>query len=518
MTRRPFDSRVFARGLRAACLAGALGLLALPAPAQDWPMWGGDPSRNMASPARELPVTFNPGTYQGDTDQIDLATTQGVKWVAKLGSQAYGTPVVAAGRIYVGTNNEAPRDPRITGDHGILMCLDQASGKLLWQFAVPKLGAGKVSDWEYLGICSSPAVDGDRVYVVTNRCEVVCLDVGGLANGNQGMTAEAAYYGVDVGELDADILWKFDMREEVGVFPHNITSSSPLVIGDRVYATTSNGQDWSHVNIPSPFAPVLIALDKATGKLVGEEGSGISQRLFHCNWSSPAYTTVGDQALLLFGAGDGFLYGFDPVTRQNAEGYDVFPELFRCDANPPAYKVDENGQKRKYPSAQGYSEVIGTPVVYKDRAYISVGQDPEHGDGVGALSCVDLSKRGDSSASGLVWRYTAISRALSTVAIADGILYAADYAGVLHCLNPDNGEVYWTHDTGSHVWGSPLVADGKIYLGNEDGEMVILAAGKEKKILQEKIAFTAPLYASPIAVNGTLYVTTMTHLYAIDGK
>ena len=156
----------------------------------------------------------------------------------------------------------------------------------------PKLGAGKVSDWEFLGICSSPFVEGDRMYVVSNRCEILCLDTAGLANGNQGFQDEAAYLGgpgkppVAPGETDADIIWVFDMREELGVFPHNIASSSVLVVGDYVYATTSNGQDWSHLNIPSPMAPCLVVLDKKTGEYAGEEASGISKNLMHCNWSS----------------------------------------------------------------------------------------------------------------------------------------------------------------------------------------------------------------------------------------
>ena len=84
-----------------------------------------------------------------------------MKWVAKLGSQAYGNTTVSNGKVYVGTNNESPRDERHIGDRGIVYCLDEKTGELEWQLVVPKLGAGKVSDWEYLGICSSPAVEGN---------------------------------------------------------------------------------------------------------------------------------------------------------------------------------------------------------------------------------------------------------------------------------------------------------------------------------------------------------------------
>ena len=84
------------------------------------------------------------------------------------------------------------------------------------------------------------------------------MDLEGMKNGNQGMQDELKYMEAPDAKLidtDADIIWTYDMRKELGVFPHNITSSSPLLIGDKLYVTTSNGQDWSHVNIPAPRAP-----------------------------------------------------------------------------------------------------------------------------------------------------------------------------------------------------------------------------------------------------------------------
>ena len=76
------------------------------------------------------------------------------------------------------------------------------------------------------------------------------------------------------------------MREELGVFPHNVSSCSPLIDGDLLYTATSNGVDWSHTNIPAPLAPSLVALDKNTGELVGEDITGVSERVLHASWSS----------------------------------------------------------------------------------------------------------------------------------------------------------------------------------------------------------------------------------------
>ena len=493
---------------------------ATPVLGDDWPMWGGSTNRNMASDAKGIPTKIEPGKTKPDSEEIDLATTKNVKWVAKLGSQTYGNPTVLNGKVIVGTNNEAPRNPDREGDYGVVLCFDEKSGAFQWQLTVPKLGAGKVSDWEYLGICSSAAIDGERVYVVTNRCEVVCLDLNGLGNGNDGPYKDEAKYiagpgnpPVELAETDADIIWRYDMRDELGVFPHNIASCSPLIVGDRVYTATSNGVDWSHTNVPAPRAPALIALDKNTGELIGEEAEGISRATMHCNWSSPTFGELGGQGQLIFGAGDGFTYGFDPKPIKDDDGFDIFKMIWRFDCNPPHYRT-KDGTPIKYATYEGPSELIATPVFYKNRVYVAIGQDPEHGEGIGNLVCIDPSKTGDITKSGQVWSFDKIDRTISTVAIANDLVFAADYAGKLFCLDADNGTLYWEHDTGSHIWGSPFAVDGHVWLGDEDGTLTILATTKEKKVVGE-VEFSAPIYSTPIVANGVLYIGTQTHLYAI---
>ncbi len=487
--------------------------------AEDWPQWGRDYSKNMASSTEKIVDSFNVGEMDYDTEEVDMKTTKNIKWIAKMGSQSYGNVTVADGQVYVGTNNESPRDPKHKGDRGVVMCFDEKDGSFKWQLIVPKLGAGKVSDWEYLGICSSPTVLGDRVYVVTNRCEVVCMDVKGMANGNDGPFKDEGQYVVgegkpklEVGDKDADIIWTYDMRKELGVFPHNIASSSILAYDGKIYVTTSNGQDWSHVNIPSPRAPTLICLDAKTGKLVGEEASGISTRLYHCNWSSPAFGVVNGQEMLFFGGGDGYCYGFDPKPVKE-DGYDILKEIWRFNCNPPEYLM-KNGKKIKYPKRKGPSEIIATPVFYKNRIYVATGQDPEHGEGVGVLSCIDATKDGDISKTGAVWLYKDIERTISTVSIYNGLVFAADYTGRVHCVDAETGKKYWVYDTQSSIWASTLVADGKVIIGNEDGEIVVLAADKKMKEIK-KMDMGAPVYSSAVVANDVLYITTQTHLYAI---
>ncbi|MFW6124946.1 MAG: PQQ-binding-like beta-propeller repeat protein, partial [Pirellulales bacterium] len=147
-----------------------------PATAGDRPQWGRAWSRNMVSSETDLPAEFEPGRRNRQTGGIDLPADSRVRWVVPTGSETCGTPVVAGGRVYVGTNNAQPRDPRYQGDRGVLMCLDERTGRLHWQLVVPKLTRVKWGDWRMIGLTSPPTIEGDRAYVVSNRDAILCLD------------------------------------------------------------------------------------------------------------------------------------------------------------------------------------------------------------------------------------------------------------------------------------------------------------------------------------------------------
>jgi outer membrane protein assembly factor BamB len=164
----------------------------------------------------------------------------------------------------------------------------------------------------------------------------------------------------------------------------------------------------------------------------------------------------------------------------------------------------------------GPSEINATPTFWENRVYIAIGQDPEHGEGVGQLVCLDATRQGDITSSGIIWKYKGIQRSISTVSIdpKTRLLFVADFSGFVHCLDADTGKVNWVHDMKAHMWGSTFVADGKVYAGDEDGDFVILAATKEKKVISES-NFGAPILSTPVVANGTMYVGTQTHLYAV---
>ena len=444
----------------------------------DWPMWGGTPGRNMVSGMRDLPSEW------------DVKTKENIKWVADLGSHSYGNPVVASGMVFVGTNNEALRDPKQPGDRGVLMAFREGTGEFVWQHTHTKLESGPANDWPYQGVASSPLVEGNRLYYVSNRGVLFCIDVEGFRDQeNDGPVRDERLTGPN----DADVIWAFDMIRETGAFPHNLANASPAVWGDLVFVSTSNGHDESHLKIPSPRAPSVIAVNKATGKLAwGDNSAG--DRILHGQWSSPSVGTIGGVVQLVSAQGDGWVRGYEAETGG---------KLWEFDSNP---------KEAVWPKTR--NELIATPVIVGDRVYIGNGQDPEHGEGDGNFYAIDATRRGDITLSGRVWRFASIRRTVSTAAVADGLVYIADFSGFLHCLDANTGAEIWMHDLFAAVWGSPLVADGKVYIADEDGDVTVLAHGREKKVLAQTNMGGA-VYGTITPAHRTIFLNTQSRLFAI---
>jgi len=335
----------------------------------DWPMWGGTASRNMVSSITGLPTTW------------DLKTGKNVKWVAELGSQSYGNPVVGGGVVMVGTNNEALRDPKQPGDRGVLMAFREATGEFMWQATFEKLASGRANDWPFQGIASSPLIIGEVAYFTSNRGQIVAVDLQGFHdNENDGAVKDEKL----TTKADPDILWIFDMIEEVGAFPHNLANCSPVADGDLLYCSTGNGQDESHVNVPSPKAPSIVAVNRLTGKLVWEDNS-VGEKILHGQWSTPAAGDIGGVRQVVHAQGDGWVRGYEAQSGK---------KLWEFDTNP---------KDSLWPKTR--NEVISTPVIYENVVYISNGQDPEHGEGVGHAYAIDGTKRGDITESGRLWHF-----------------------------------------------------------------------------------------------------------------
>ncbi len=525
-------------------------------------MFGGTVARNMVNLVDK-----------GVPEKIDPEGPQ-LLWKSALGSRAYGGPIVAHGKIVVGTNNEQPRNKRDEDkfgdpiDRGILMCFDEKSGKFLWQAVHNKLPSGQVNDWEKEGVCSSPIIEGDRVYYVSNRCTVVCADLNGMANGLQGTplsfidpaTKKPVQYKTPT---DADVLWEYDMIKELNVFPHNMSACSPLIVGDILFVVTANGVDAQHLNIPAPDAPSFIALDKKTSKLIWKSNAP-GKNIMHGQWSNPVFAEIDGVRQVIFPGGDGWLYSFVPETGELIWKFD-------CNPKDAVYELGSTGTRNDF---------IGTPIVYKSKVYIGVGQDPEHSSGIADFWCIApvKGKKGDISQtlidgrdkegkpinervnpnSCAVWRYGGVEnrqwsqrdykfgRTMSTACIVDDIVYISELSGFLHCMDANTGKHYWIYDTKASIWGSPYYVDGKILLANDQGDLFIFRHEKKHEVYDEvavaekapnmkdaralrnemkkkisdkylisKTEFDAPIRSTPIVSNNVLYVMTEKSLYAL---
>ena len=311
---------------------------------------------------------------------------QNVKWVAELGSQTYGNPTVAGGVVFVGTNNEPLRDPKQPGDRGVVMAFKEATGEFLWQATYEKLSAGRANDWPFQGIASSPLSSTATALLRVQPRRGDCLDVKGFHDGeNDGPYKDEKL----TGQNDADVIWKFDMMEEVGAFPHNLANSSPVVFGELLYVMTSNGQDESHVNIPSPKAPAIIALDK------DDRQAGVGGQLGRRQDPARPVVHAGGREDRRRGAGGaraGRRLGarLRGENRQEAVGVRHQPEGLGVAEDPQ--RGDQHAGDRR------------------DTVYIANGQDPEHGEGVGHAYAIDATKRGDITTTGKIWHFDKIRR------------------------------------------------------------------------------------------------------------
>lgn len=502
--------------------------------AYDQPQWGHAWSRNMVSDERGLP------------DSFESKTGRNIQWIADLGTETHSTPVVAGGRVFIGTNNGEPRDPKHQGDRGVFMCFDEKTGRLLWQLVVPKRTEDPYFDWPKCGIASPATVEGDRVYLVSNRGEALCLDVHGLANGNDGHYREEAAHmtphgpetppkpvaGADIrpepqrppddgkllepGPLDADILWLNDLASTASIWPHDGAHSSVLIHGPHLYLNSGTGVDNTHKRIRAPDAPSLVVLDKATGRLIARDEERIAPSIFHCTWSAPSLGEVNGRPLIFFAGGNGVIYAFETLaTNVIANPGSPIVNLrtvWQFDFDPAAPK--ENVHRYNSNRREGPSNFYGMPVFHRNRIYIAGGGDVFWGKNEAWLKCIDATRTGDVTRTAELWSYPLQRHVMSTPAIRDGLIFIADCGRTVHCLDADTGKPYWTHEIKGEVWASPLVADGKVYLGTRSGDFWTFAASKEKQILNT-VELGNPISATATAANSVLYVATMTQLHAI---
>ncbi|MDA0833952.1 MAG: PQQ-binding-like beta-propeller repeat protein [Planctomycetota bacterium] len=513
----------------------------------DWPQFGGTSLRNNTPVGKNIPTDWN------------VDTGLNIKWSAKLGSQTYPTPIVANGKVFIGTNNGAGYVKRFPGkiDLGCLLCFDEITGEFLWQHSNAKLKTGRRHDMPFQGIISVPVVDGDRIWYVTNRNEVVCLDTEGFRDGeNDGVVQDEKVIADD----EADVVWTFDMMGKLGVSPHNASPCSCTIAGDLLFVVTGNGVDVSHFNIPNPSSPSFLAINCYTGETIWTDNSP-GENLLHGQWSSPTYAVLGGHPQILFPGGDCWLYSFDP----QGDGNGGSKLLWKFDCNPKdsRYILGSGGRGKR-------NEHITIPVIYDNKIYVATGQDPEHGEGDGHLWCINPAVRFDGGEvspmlafdsngqplpprrlqaadrqkgdvlrpnpdSTVVWDVenwitpgmsekqifeNTMHRTFSSPAIKYDLLIITDFSGMVHCFDAQTGMQHWSHDLFAATWGlSPLIVEDKIYVTDEDGDITIFKLSDQLEIINE-FNLGNSVYSTPIVANDVLFIANKNTLFAIspDGK
>ena len=380
-------------------------------------------------------------------------------------------------------------------------------------------------DFPRSALGSVPLVEGDRLWYVNNRSEVVCFDIAPLKTGT--------------GEPRP--VWAVDMRKEYQVFPHlpMMQFGFAASVGGYkgwLYVVTHNGVDESHAKVPAPDAPSLLCLEKATGKLVWRDSSPGKNILQH-QISSPLVAEVKGKPQVIVGQGDGWLRSFEAATGKL---------IWTCDLNPKDAKWEiGGGGNRNY--------VVATPVLYDGKVYIGTGQQIEAWVGPATLYCLDPTKTGDVSVelddgpgkgkpnpnSAVVWhtprkvpddaprievgkkkrdllrsRDFYFGRTVASVTAHDDLVYATDVGGLFFCFNAKTGKLYWVDDTKGSIRGQPLWVDGQVILTSDSGDVFIYTHGKERKV-PVKVEAESTFYTGAVYANGTLYIAAEHTLYAV---
>lgn len=312
---------------------------------------------------------------------------------------------------------------------------------------------------------------------------------------------------------DADVIWLFDMRAEVGMYPHDSPFTAILLDGDCLYINTCNGVDNTHVKVRSPEAPSLIVLDKNTGRLLAKDGERIGPQIFHAAWAPPSLAEVNGQRLVFFGGPNGVCYAFNALQPPLPDTPQLLERVWHFDCDPTAPK--ENVHEYSRNSKEGPSQIVAMPVFYKDRIYTVAGGDIWWGKRQSWLKCIDATQTGDVTETAEIWSYEIPRQSSGTPAIVNGLVFVTDDAGHVHCVDAETGEGYWKHRVGSSIWGSTLGAEDRIYVAARCGTFAIIEAQKEFNMVFTT-RFPEEITGTPTAANGVLYVATLNRLYAIE--
>lgn len=417
-------------------------------------------------------------------------------WREPVGSSS-GSPVVAKKLVLLGTNNATPREDTVKNQHGVVMAFRLDTGEFLGQVAHAQL-AHRSNDLTGSVLCR-PCMDGERAYYVSNRGELVCLDLSAFApKANK-----------------KAIAWSLDFINDLGVFKRDASDvrnpmSSPCVIGDLVYAVTGNGSSFGFARtalpkntpyVPKPDAPSFVAVNKKTGKLVWSSAAP-GKNIQYGQWASPTHAKVGDVDQVLFPGGDGVLYGFAAKTGKL---------IWKVDCNPvTATRWDghELGTRTAFMAA---------PVVRDGVAYVGTAIDLERTDVPRPVYAIDVTRKGDATREAIKWKFhdNDFGGTFGQVALGRDSLYALGGSGNLVCLNLKTGKLRWRSDLEAEAkrFTSPVVHGGVLFVAA--GKTLFLFGDGPKEKLLGKYRFADDVTGGPTVHEGKILVATRKHVYCL---
>jgi outer membrane protein assembly factor BamB len=295
---------------------------------------------------------------------------------------------------------------------------------------------------------------------------------------------------------DGKQLWERSINQEFNLFTtHGGRTVSPVIDGDLVIIASASSSWGTQSNRAHRF----MAFDKRTGDCIWVSSPG--GRPYDTTYSTPIVADVNGTRLLIAGSGDGSVHAMKAQT-----GEPVW-----------SFEAAKRG--------------INTGVVMSGK-YALVTHSEENFDTseMGLVAAVDASGHGKLGKANVKWAVTGVQAGYSTP-IADGDrVYVVDNGSNLFAFDSMGGKQLWKQNLGSIQKASPVVADGKIYVGSESGKFWILRPHQDRcEVLSEvdmpisnqglaSERVPEPILASAAVARGRVYVVSSDHLYAIGPK
>ncbi|MBI3461635.1 MAG: PQQ-binding-like beta-propeller repeat protein [Planctomycetes bacterium] len=272
--------------------------------------------------------------------------------------------------------------------------------------------------------------------------------------------------GVAAYDFDGKLLW----HRELGKLTHVWgKASSPILYRDLLIVYRGPG-------VPTH----LVALDKLTGQTVWDvEERGVNSGTFG-SWSTPLVIASAARDELIMPLPEE-MKAYDPATGK---------ELWRC--------------------AGLGTEIYSMPLLGEGLAVGVCGHN-------GPAMAVRLGGQGDVTGTHRLWLHPQNPQRVGSGVIDQGLLYLANATGIAECLEAATGKTVWKERLGGTLWGSMLLADGKLYVSNLEGQTFILAAGPQFRLLATN-NLEEPMKAAPAASDGQLFLRTYENLYCIEQR